>query len=178
MYLANTSMNRTRNNYYENNYTPHMFTNGKDSGSNTTNWKNDPKSYLDDVGLYGVRISGIQSGNDISFDVELDAVKSTSSSRDLRLFVATVMDEIKYPESYNGLKEHHNAVIELLTGDTGKSIKLISGVVTKESFSWSMRTEWINHSDLTYNMSGLKVVAWIQDYKNKEVLQVNELNFD
>jgi len=178
MYLANTSINRTRNNYYENNYTPHMFTNGKDSGSNTTNWKNDPKSYLDNVGLYGVRISGIQLGNDISFDVELDAVKSTSSSRDLRLFIATVMDTVKYDRSPNGLIEHNNAVIDLITGDTGKSIKLISGVVTKESFSWSMRTEWINHSDLTYNMSGLKVVAWIQDYKNKEVLQVNELNFD
>ena len=178
MYLANTSMNITRNNYYENNYTPHMFTNGKDSGSNTTNWKNDPKKYLDDVGLYGVRISGNQSGNDISFDVELDAVKSPSSSRDLRLFIATVMDTVKYFGSANGLTEHHNAVIDLITGDTGKSIKLISGVVTKESFSWSMRTEWINHSDLTYNMSGLKVVAWIQDYSNKEILQVNELNFD
>ena len=178
MYLANTSMNITRNNYYENNYTPHMFTNGKDSGSNTTNWKNDPKKYLDDVGLYGVRISGTQSGNDISFDVELDAVKSTSSSRDLRLFIATVMDTVKYSGSANGLTEHHNAVIDLITGDTGKSIKLFSGVVTKESFSWSMRTEWINHSDLTYNMSGLKVVAWIQDYSNKEILQVNELNFD
>ncbi len=178
MYLANTSMNRTRNNYYENNYTPHMFTNGKDSGSNTTNWKNDPKEYLDDVGLYGVRISGTQSGNDISFDVELDAVKSTSSSKDLRLFIATVMDTVKYFGSANGLTEHHNAVIDLITGDTGKSIKLFSGVVTKESFSWSMRTEWINHSDLTYNMSGLKVVAWIQDYSNKEILQVNELNFD
>jgi len=178
MYLANTSMNRTRNNYYENNYTPHMFTNGKDSGSNTTNWKNDPKSYLDDVGLYGVSISGIQLGNDISFDVELDAVQSTSSSRDLRLFIATVMDTVKYDMSPNGLIEHHNAVIDLITGDTGKSIKLISGVVTKESFSWSMRTEWINHSDLTYNMSGLKVVAWIQDYNNKEILQVGELSFD
>ncbi|MDG2398655.1 MAG: hypothetical protein P8M59_05010 [Candidatus Marinimicrobia bacterium] len=178
MYLANTSMNRARNDYYGNNYTPHMFTNGKDSGSNTRNWKNDPKGYLDDVGLYGVRISGVQSGNDISFDVELDAVKSTSSSRDLRLFIATVMDTVKYDRSPNGLLVHHNAVIDLLTGDKGKSIKLISGVVTKESFSWSMRTEWINHSDLTYNMSGLKVVAWIQDYSNKEILQVNELNFD
>ena len=178
MYLANTSMNRARNDYYGNNYTPHMFTNGKDSGSNTRNWKNDPKGYLDDVGLYGVRISGVQSGNEISFDVELDAVRSTSSSRDLRLFIATVMDTVKYDKSPNGLLVHHNAVIDLLTGDTGKSIKLISGAVTKESFSWSMRTEWINHSDLTYNMSGLKVVAWIQDYSNKEILQVNELNFD
>jgi len=178
MYLANTSMNRARNDYYGNNYTPHMFTNGKDSGSNTRNWKNDPKGYLDDVGLYGVRISGVQSGNEISFDVELDAVRSTSSSRDLRLFIATVMDTVKYDKSPNGLLVHHNAVIDLLTGDRGKSIKLISGVVTKESFSWSMRTEWINHSVLTYNMSGLKVVAWIQDNSNKEILQVNELNFD
>ena len=178
MYLANTSMNRTRNNYYGNNYTPHMFTNGKDSGSNTTSWKNDPRDYIEKVGMFGIRLNGTQSGNDISFDVELDAVKSTTSSRDLRLFVAAVMDTVKYPGSANGLTEHHNAVIELLTGNTGKSIKLISGAVTKESFTWSMRTEWINHANLTYNMSGLKVVAWIQDYSNKEILQVNELNFD
>ena len=177
MYLANTNMNRTRNNYYGNNYTPHMFTNGKDSGSNTTNWKNDPKDYLDDVGFYGVTIAGTQSGNDISFDVYLDAIKSTTDSRDLRLFVAAVMDTVKYDGSANGLKEHHNAVIELLTGDTGKNIKLISGVVTKESFSWTMRKEWLNHPDFSYNMSGLKAVAWIQDYSSKEILQVNEFNF-
>ena len=177
MYLANTNMNRTRNNYYGNNYTPHMFTNGKDSGSNTTNWKNDPKDYLDDVGFYGVTIAGTQSGNDISFDVYLDAIKSTTDSRDLRLFVAAVMDTVKYGGSANGLKEHHNAVIELLTGDTGKNIKLISGVVTKESFSWTMRNEWLNHPDFSYNMSGLKAVAWIQDYSSKEILQVNEFNF-
>jgi hypothetical protein len=177
MYLANTNMNRTRNNYYGNNYTPHMFTNGKDSGSNTTNWKNDPKDYLDDVGFYGVTIAGTQSGNDISFDVYLDAIKSTTDSRDLRLFVAAVMDTVKYDGSANGLKEHHNAVIELLTGDTGKNIKLISGVVTKESFSWTMRNEWLNHPDFSYNMSGLKAVAWIQDYSSKEILQVNEFNF-
>ena len=178
MYIANTAMNRARNNYYGNSYTPHMFTNGKDSGSNTTNWKNDPKNYLDKVGMYDLSISGTQSGTDISFDIELGAVKSTASSLDLRLFVATVMDTIKYPGSANGLTEHHNAVIELLTGDSGKSIKLVSGAVTSESFTWSMRTEWVNHSDFSYNISGLKVVAWIQDYESKEVLQVNELNFD
>ena len=140
-------------------------------------WKNDPKDYLDDVGFYGVTIAGTQSGNDISFDVYLDAIKSTTDSRDLRLFVAAVMDTVKYDGSANGLKEHHNAVIELLTGDTGKNIKLISGVVTKESFSWTMRNEWLNHPDFSYNMSGLKAVAWIQDYSSKEILQVNEFNF-
>jgi hypothetical protein len=178
MYLANIKMNRIRNDYYGNNYTPHMFTNGNDSGSNTTNWKNDPNDYLEELGMYGIRISGNQSGYDIFFDIELDAVKSTASSRDLRLFIATVMGEVKYDGSANGLTEHHNAVIELLTGDTGKSITLISGVVTKESFTWSMRSEWINHAYFSYDISGLKVVAWIQDYNSKEVLQVTEFDFD
>jgi hypothetical protein len=72
-----------------------MFTNGKIQAQILRIGKTTQR-YLDDVGLYGVRISGNQSGNDISFDVELDAVKSTSSSRDLRLFIATVMDTVKY----------------------------------------------------------------------------------
>jgi len=178
MYLANTAMNRARNDFYENNYTPHMFTNGKDSGSNTTNWKKDPGDYIEKVGMFGIRLNGTRSGNELSFNVIMDAVKSTTNAQDLRLFVATVMDTIKYPGSANGLTQHHNAVIELLTGHTGKNIKLISGSDTKESFNWTMRSEWIDHSDFSWKISGLKVVAWIQNYKNKEILQVGELSFD
>lgn len=170
-------MNQTRNNYYGNGYTPHMFTNGK-SSPGPSDWVNDPRSYLDDVGLFGVNLSGTRSGNDISFDVNLDAIRTTTDSKDLRLFVATVMDTIDYPGAANGLTEHHNAVIELLTGDAGKKIKLVSGETKTESFSWSMRSEWINHSSISWNIKGLKVVAWIQDYTNEDVLQVNELKFD
>ncbi|MDP6338992.1 MAG: hypothetical protein QF842_01525 [Candidatus Marinimicrobia bacterium] len=178
MYLANTSMNQTRNNYYENNYTPHMFTNGKDSGSNTNNWKSDPRDYLDDIGLYTVNLSGNRSGNDISFDVHLNALKTTPNSKDLRLFVGAVMDTVKYPNSANGLSEHYDAVIELLTGDTGTRIELKSGVDKTESFTWTMRSEWINHPDISWKITGLKVVAWLQDYSSKEVLQVNVLEID
>ncbi len=178
MYLANTAMNRTRNNYYGNSYTPHMYTNGKDSGSNTNNWKNDPRDYLDDVGLYTVNLTGSRAGNDISFDVNLGTLKTTSNSKDLRLFVGAVMDTVKYPNSANGLLEHHDAIIELLTGDTGKRIKLKSGVDKTESFTWTMRSEWINHPSISWKVTGLKIVAWVQDYDSKEVLQVNELEFD
>ena len=78
MYLANTSMNQVRNNYYENNYTPHMYTNGKDSGSNTTSWKNDPKNFLNNVGLHEIKISGSQSGNTIDFNISSSSVKNLS----------------------------------------------------------------------------------------------------
>ncbi|MEE3196422.1 MAG: hypothetical protein VX260_05640, partial [Candidatus Neomarinimicrobiota bacterium] len=122
MYLANTNMNRTRNNYYDNNYTPHMFTNGKDSGSNTTTWKNDPKNYLNTIGLHEIYISGYQSDNDIDFNVTSSSIKNTVSGQDVRLFIATVMDLVKYQNSPNGLIDHHNAVIEQIVGDAGKKM--------------------------------------------------------
>ena len=177
MYLMNQSMNRARNNYYENNYTPHMYTNGKDSGSGTATWISDPKTYLEEVGLYEINLSGSQSGNEISFDVKMNAIETTPTSQDLRLFVATVMDTVHYPASPNGLTEHHNPVIALLTGNTGKQMKFISGITYTESFTWSMPSDWINHADISWKSSGLKAVAWIQNYKSKEILQVNEFGF-
>jgi len=178
MYLMNQSMNRTRNNYYENNYTPHMYTNGKDSGSGTATWISDPKTYLEEVGLYEINLIGTRSGNEISFDVKMNVIETTPTSQDLRLFVATVIDTVHYPASPNGLTEHHNPVIALLTGNTGKQMKFISGITYTESFTWSMPGGWINHADISWKSSGLKAVSWIQNYKSKEILQVNEFRFN
>lgn len=177
MYLANQNMNRTRNNYYENNYTPHMFTNGKSSGSNTTNWKNDPKKYVNEIGLYDISISGSQTGNDINFSVKSSAVKNVEASANIRLFIAIVMGHVMYVDSPNGLQDHQNAVIELVLGNTGKRIKYISLVEYEETVSWSMPSEWVNHSKISWNSENLKVVAWIQDYSSKTILQVAEFDF-
>jgi len=88
------------------------------------------------------------------------------------------MEIVQYPASTNLLTEHHNPVIELLTGNTGKQMKFISGITYTESFIWSMPDDWINHGDISWKSSDLKAVAWIQNYKSKEVLQVNEFGFD
>ena len=178
MYLANTSMNRSRNNYYNNNYTPHMYTNGKDSGSNPNNWKEDPKSYLSNVGLYDISIKGIQSGNSIDFEISSSSLVNTGSSTNIRLFIATVMGMVKYPNSPNGLTEHHNAVIDLIIGNEGKKMSYISGVDYIESFNWSMPTNWINHNSINWNSEDIKVVVWIQNFNSKEILQVTSLDFD
>ena len=178
IYLANTSMNRTRNNYYGNNYTPHMYTNGKDSGSNTNNWKNDPRSYLSEVGLYEISIQGSQSGNTLNFDVTSSSISNTSLSSDIRLYVATVLGHVKYPNSPNGLIDHHDAVIELLTGNSGKRMNYSSDVKLIESFSWSMPKNFINHSLIQWSSEDIKVVAWIQNYNSKEILQVINYDFE
>ena len=63
MYALNTSMNRTRSDYYEGNYTPHMFTNGFDSGSSLNSWLDDPKKYLNTVSTYEISFQGAKSDN-------------------------------------------------------------------------------------------------------------------
>ena len=178
MYLANTNMNQSRNNYYGNNYTPHMYTNGTDSGSNTTNWKNDPKNFLNEVGLHEIKITGTQSENSIDFKIVSSSVKSSKEGEDVRLFVATVMDEVNYLNSYNGLTNHHSAVIELLLGNAGKKISYIGSVNYIESFNWTIPNSWLDHREITFDSNDLTVIAWIQNYSTKNILQVAEFNFD
>ena len=69
MYLANTQMNIDRNNYYLNSYTPHMFTNGKDSGSNPTTWRADPIDIINEITLYEMSSSITAVGNNYSISV-------------------------------------------------------------------------------------------------------------
>ena len=155
-----------------------MYTNGKDSGSNPNNWKEDPKNYLSKVGLYDISIKGLQSGNSIDFEVSSSSVMNTGSSTNIRLYIATVMGLVKYPNSPNGLTEHHNAVIELITGNEGKKMSYISGVDYIESFNWSMPNNWINHNSINWKSEDIKVVAWIQNYNSKEILQAVSFDFD
>jgi hypothetical protein len=178
MYLANTSMNRARNNYYGNNYTPHMYTNGTDSGSNTTNWKNDPKDFLNEVGLHEIRITGSQSENSIDVKIVSSSVKTSNEDDDIRLFVATVMDRVNYQNSYNGLTDHYSAVIELLLGNTGKKISYIGSVNYVENFNWSIPDTWLKHNLISFDNDDLSVIAWIQNYNTKKILQVAEFNFN
>ncbi len=171
-------MNRSRSGFYGNSFTPQMFTNGKDSEHIVNNWISHPKQYIGEISLYDISISGTQSGNDISFTVRSTSLQSVDSGDDIRLFIATVMGQVMYDASPNGLRDHHDAVIELVPGNTGKKIDYIAGVEYEETIEWSMPDNWINHADITWKSEDLKVVVWIQDYSSKKVLQVMDFDFE
>ena len=177
MYALNANMNRSRSDYYEGNYTPHMFTNGFDSGSSVNAWVEDPKKYLSDVSLYSISFQGARTTDSYNFEITATALKNTDDASDIRLFVATVMGKVVYPGSYNGMYEHHNVIIEQLAGNTGKSIKFIANVDYVDSFSWAMPSGWINSTELRWSENNLKVIAWVQNYGTKEILQAAEFNF-
>ena len=177
MYALNPALNRTRSEFYAGNFTPHMFTNGFDSGSSLNSWLDDPKKYLNTVSTYEISFQGAKSDNTLDFEVTTSNMRNIDDSMDIRLFVATVMEKVVYPGSFNGMYEHKNVVIDQLLGNSGKKIQYLANSNYTDNFNWSMRAAWKNNSEIRWSNSNLKVVAWIQDFSSKEILQSSEFKF-
>lgn len=177
MYALNPELNRSRSAYYEGSFTPHMFTNGLDSGSSLNLWLEDPKKYLNTVSTYNISHKGSRINDRIDFMVTTTNMKNSDSTSDIRLYVAAVMAKVVYPGSFNGMYEHKNVVMEQLLGNSGKRINYIANVDYVESFNWSIPEVWKNNPDIKWSIGSLKVVSWVQDYNSKEILQSAELNF-
>ena len=177
MYALNPTMNRVRSNFYEGNFTPHMLTNGSSSGSSVSAWVEDPNKYLNMVSPYSISFQGVLSNDYYNFDIAFKSLVKTAENSDIRLFVATTLKTVAYPRAYNGLNEHHNVMIEQLLGNEGKPIKFLFNVDYNESFSWKFSDDWLKNTELRWNEDKLRIVAWIQDYKTKEILQVEEFSF-
>ena len=177
MYALNPALNRTRSEFYSGNFTPHMFTNGFDSGSSLNSWLDDPKKYLNTVSTYEISFQGAKSDNTVDFEVTTSNMRNIDDSMDIRLFVATVMEKVVYPGSFNGMYEHKNVVIDQLLGNCGKQIQYLANSNYTDNFNWSMPEAWKNNSEIRWSNSNLKVVAWIQDFSSKEILQSSEFKF-
>ena len=177
MYALNPDLNRTRSEFYAGNFTPHMFTNGFDSGSSLNSWLDDPKKYLNTVSTYEISFQGAKSDNTVGFEVTTNSMRNIDDSSDIRLFVATVMEKVVYPGSFNGMYEHKNVVIDQLLGNSGKKIQYIANSNYTDYFNWSMPEAWKNNSEIRWSNSNLKVVVWIQDFSSKEILQSSEFKF-
>ena len=177
MYALNPDLNRTRSEFYAGNFTPHMFTNGFDSGSSLNSWLDDPKKYLNTVSTYEISFQGAKSDNTLGFEITTNSMKNIDDSSDIRLFVATVMEKVVYPGSFNGMYEHKNVVIDQLLGNSGKKIQYIANSNYTDYFNWSMPEAWKNNSEIRWSNSNLKVVVWIQDFSSKEILQSSEFKF-
>ena len=177
MYALNPDLNRTRSEFYAGNFTPHMFTNGLDSGSSLNSWLDDPKKYLNTVSTYEISFQGAKSDNTLGFEVTTNSMRNIDDSSDIRLFVATVMEKVVYPGSFNGMYEHKNVVIDQLLGNSGKKIQYIANSNYTDYFNWSMPEAWKNNSEIRWSNSNLKVVVWIQDFSSKEILQSAEFKF-
>ena len=169
-YLYNTSLNQTRNSYYGNNFTPHMFTGGGDSGSGSTTWQANALNMVGEDTPITIEINGSIFGSDVDVSVLISSDLDLSSVN-TRLIVAATMDSVYYAGP-NGLQHHHAVIIEYLTADnTGDAIILDGNNNIQINYFWTMDSNWPNNSTVTWDISNLNIVAFVQNYSTKEVIQ-------
>ncbi|MAD51260.1 MAG: hypothetical protein CMF79_01635, partial [Candidatus Marinimicrobia bacterium] len=175
-------MNQARNDYYGNNYTPHMFTGGDDSGSGPTTWRSHALAMIGEETPVTIELSG---GIDV-YEVDVSVLVSSEadlSSANTVLIVAATIDSVYYAGP-NGLLHHHGVIIEYLTAtNTGDAITLDGTNNVQMNYEWTMDSNWPNNSTVTWNISDLNIVAFVQNYSSKEIYQaeagrVNEMNND
>ncbi len=168
-YLYNPSLNQTRNNYYGNSYTPHMFTGGSDSGSNPSTWRSHAVNMVGQYTPVTIELNGDINGFDLNVDVTISS-ETDLSSQPTRLFVVTTMDSVYYVGP-NGLANHHHTIIDMLTATSGDPITLNGTDDVTLNYTWSMDPNWPNNNQVTWDIDNLNVAVFVQNYTTKEIYQ-------
>jgi hypothetical protein len=161
-YQFNTPENTTRNNYYQNNYTPHLFVDGNiDAGSD--GWENpiDQESFNSSplvMQLWGFFDRDTRQGAlTVQIYVESDPVAST-----LRLRIAMVEDDI-YWHSPNGTNWHNQTFRDMIPSTYGEPLTLVVGDTVEYTYDFT--------ADEDCDVDNCKFVAFVQSNNNRYILQ-------
>lgn len=181
-YLANTSEQNARRTYYGVNSIPAGFGNGATIGGSASSWRS---SGLSNIGSY-TPITITLNGGMIDGELQVSVTVSSETNQtgsDLRLFVMTSMDSVYYnsPSAYDNFQ---NVFIEFLTSSSGQNLNLDGVTNYIQEFNWNMPSLWPNNNtNILWDISNLNIIAFVQNYSTKEVLQAewartNDMNVD
>lgn len=163
-YLFNSAENMARNNYYNNNYTPHFFVDGNlDGGYNSGGWE----TMIDDesfnyspliITLTGVYHPDTRDGR---IDVRIIAEGDPAIGL-LRLRIAITEDDINRP-SPNGTQVHNQTFRDMIPSAGGQSVTIAQGDTVSYSFDFSV--------DEVIAEENCNILAFVQSNWNRSILQ-------
>ena len=117
------------------------------------------------------------SGSDVKVRVSIRSSRDLSSNDSLHLFIAATLDEVGYT-GYNGEPVHQDVFLGWITeGLSGEIITIEKEEITKD-YTWQMPSNWPQNNfetswtDVSWDVSNLALVAFVQNKYTKEVLQV------
>ena len=117
------------------------------------------------------------SGSDVKVRVSIRSSRDLSSNDSLHLFIAATLDEVGYT-GYNGEPVHQDVFLGWITeGLSGEIITIEKEEITKD-YTWEMPSNWPQNNfetswtNVSWDVSNLALVAFVQNKYTKEVLQV------
>jgi len=147
-----------------------MYTGGDDSGSGPSTWRSHALGMIGDETPVTIELSGGIDGYDVNVSVSISSESNISSDNTV-LIVAATVDSVHY-SGPNGLQDHHATIAGFITGNTGDQITLDGTNDVVMNYEWTMDEDWPNNSTVSWDIENLNIIAFVQNYTTKEILQV------
>ena len=169
MYLANTTGNAARINYYGINGVPDYVLNGKDKGWSTNNLTADfMEDHASNMGLESpiyLKVNSTIENDSLKVDVTIKVLGDVSHT-DLVLHTAITEQMVIYPEApgTNGEIDFPHVFRKFCAGHNGDQIPILT---IGDSLDYSYNIEM----DTLWSADSVNVVAWVQSKSSRQVLQ-------
>jgi hypothetical protein len=168
-YLYNITDNMARNNYYSNNYSPHLFIDGHhDAGSNTGTWSNAIMNESYDDAMVSIDLRGTFMPDSLAGYLHIDInVEQYVGLNNIKLRVALMENNIQR-SSPNGTQIHHQTFRDMFPTTGGIGISLPEGERVSQNIRFTVPSPIV--------VENSQLVAFIQSDQNREIIQGARIN--
>ncbi len=153
-----------RNNYYSNNYSPHLFIDGHhDAGSNTGAWANAINNESNDDAYVDMSLSGTFMPDSLAGYLNVHViVEQNTGLNNIKLRVALVESNINR-SSPNGTTIHNQTFRDMFPTTAGLAISLPEGDTADYSIRFTVPSPIV--------LANTHLIAFIQGDQNREIAQ-------
>ena len=167
-YQFNQGESATRNNYFGNNYTPHLFIDGiVDGGSSYGQWENLYLQRWDVQSPMEIVVTGNYDDQKRETDLNI-AVTATDdiSSSNLRLFCVLIENYINF-HAPNGISVHNQTMRDMVPNATGEVFTISNGETVEFTRQVAL--------DQEFDENNCQIVVFVEDYSTKEIFQTTRV---
>ncbi len=163
-YTFNRAENMDRNDYYNNDYTPHLFIDGIVDGEYYyNNWDDQFALRWDTPSPLEIELIGHYNGADRENQLHISMTATDNINfNDLRLFCVLIENYIQY-NAPNGVRQHDQTMRDIVPDSDGESFTISNGETKEFDFTIAL--------DPQLAEDNCEIVVFVQDYSTKEVLQ-------
>jgi hypothetical protein len=167
-YLYNVTDNMARNNYYNNNYSPHAWADGNiDLGSSYSGWSASISTERRVSAPVTMSLIGTYNRDSLAGDLHINViVDSDPALNNLKLRVALTQSGI-HQSSPNGTSYHHQVFRDMFPSNSGLGVTLPVGDTLNYTVHFTTPT--------ALNPDSCQLVAFIQSDYNKRIIQAAKI---
>jgi hypothetical protein len=168
-YQFNVSENTTRNNYYSNGYTPHLFIDGNIDGHELSGtWAGLIENESGNFSPLSITFSGSYNRDNDTGSVTVRIVAEQAPGQSsLKLRVALTESRIHW-NAPNGVSVHNQTFRDMMPTAAGQALTIAEGDTVEYTYTFVTRNPIVP----TYS----QIVAFVQSDQNRSVLQSAKIN--